>query len=488
MKKYKFPNNFMLGGAAAASQYEGAYLQDGKSMCIADYKPYNPKLNRKDSNVNWLEMTKQQYEEAKNSSGKIFPFRWGIDFYNRYEEDLEYFKSVGLNTFRTSIAWSRIIPKSDGVVNYVAIEHYKKIFNCAKKNNIRLVITLCHYDYPIWLLEEFNGFLNKKSIEKFVHYAEVVLREFDEFTDYWIGFNEINLTTHAGFTGAGFLMDEKDPKRLEKLYTAVHNQFIAQALTVKLAKEINPNNKLGSMNAASQTYPSTSNPVDSLANLKFTQIHNWYFYDVIANGEYPNYILNYFRDMNIDLDITNEDKEILKKYTVDYLTFSYYASSVNAFDKESKMNYGVKHGLKNKYLKETAWGWQIDPVGLRIVMNDLFFKYKKPLMIVENGIGVDEKWDLDNNILNDDYRISYLKEHLKNMLLAIHVDGVDCIGYTTWTAIDLVSMSSKEMSKRYGLIYVDIDDFGKGSGDRRIKESGKWFNEVSLSNGKKLWE
>ncbi|QGS51411.1 glycoside hydrolase family 1 protein [Spiroplasma tabanidicola] len=488
MSNFEFPKNFMIGGAAAATQYEGAFDQDDKGMCVADYKFYNPKLVRNDTKINWLEMTKQEYNDAKKNKDLVFPFRWGIDFYNKYAEDFKLFKQVGINTFRTSISWSRIIPKNDGVVNQKAVDHYKKIFDEALKNNIKLVLTINHYDCPIWLLEEFNGFENKKSIEKFLEYAKVVLTEFDKYTDYWICFNEINLTTHGGYTGAGLVVDENDDKRLEKLYNAVHNQFVAQALCVKLAHKINPNNKMGSMNAAGHSYPASTNPKDGLAELKVSQMYKWYFYEVIANGVYPQYALNYFQKMNIKLNITEEEKEILKNNTVDYLTFSYYSSNTVEYDEEEKNILHGKPGPRNKFLEATEWGWQIDPIGLRVFMNDLYYRFKKPIMIVENGMGVDEKWDDKKNELNDSYRINYLQEHLKNLLLAIYEDGVECIGYTIWTAIDLVSLSSKEMSKRYGLIYVDIDDYGKGSGERRIKESGKWFKQVVDSNGKKLWE
>ncbi|AHI53004.1 glycoside hydrolase family 1 protein [Spiroplasma culicicola] len=489
MKKLEFPKNFLIGGAAAACQYEGAYDAHGKGLSIADYKYYNPNLDRKAAAVEALEYFTDTYQDAKeNGKDKVYSYRWAIDFYNRYKEDLGLFKQLGMNCFRTSIAWSRIMPTSENKPNREAIEHYKKIFQEAKENNIELVLTLSHYDYPLWLLEEYGGFENRQAIDKFLEYCEVVLNEFKDYATYWLGFNEINITSHSSYTGAGFVMDKNDPKRLHKLYNALHNQFIAQAKLVKLAHEIDPNIKVGSMIAALQTYPATCNPEDVLANQQHMNINMWYYFDVLAKGEYPQYMLNYFAKNNIGINISKEDAIILKEYTVDYLSFSYYMSSVTSVSKTETTNGNILAGGKNPYLDATEWGWQIDPVGLRIYMNDLYYRYKKPLMIVENGIGVDEIWDQKNNILNDTYRIDYIREHLKNMLLAMQEDGVECIGYTSWTAIDLVSMSTKEMTKRYGFIYVDLNDYGEGTGERKIKESGKWFKTICESNGSKLWD
>ncbi|QEH61249.1 6-phospho-beta-glucosidase [Spiroplasma chinense] len=487
MEKLKFPDNFLLGAAAAASQYEGAYKQDGKSLSIADYKTYNPKVDRKKINMNEIECYEDVFLQLKDTEeNKIYPYRWGVDFYNKYEGDIKLFKKIGMNCFRTSIAWSRIIPE-EGVINYEAIKHYKKIFKKFKEQKIELVLTLSHYDYPMWLVEKYNGFANKDAIEKFLEYSEIVLREFDEFTNYWICFNEINMTTHSAYTGAGVVLKRDNPKNKEIKYQALHNQFVAQALVVKLAHKINKDNKMGGMIAAVNSYPSTCDPNDVIINQEFSQINNDLFFEIESRGAYPKYILNFFEQENIKLNISEEEKEILKEGSVDYLSFSYYMSSVMGQEVLDKGGSTLFFGGKNPYLKESDWGWQIDPIGLRIFMNRLYNCYQKPLMIVENGIGVDEKWDDKENILKDDYRIEYIKSHLKNIQLAMQ-DGVECIGYTAWTALDLVSMSTKEMSKRYGFIYVDIDDFGKGTGDRKIKESGKWFKKVSDTKGEILWD
>ncbi|ARU91709.1 6-phospho-beta-glucosidase [Spiroplasma clarkii] len=487
MKKLTFPSKFLLGGAAAANQYEGAFDADGKGLSIADFKFYDPNLDRKKINIDAIEFFEDSFAEVlQNPGDKIFAYRWGIDFYNRYEEDIKHFKAVGMNCFRTSIAWSRIMPE-EGVINQKAIAHYKKIFQACKDNGIELVLTLSHYDYPLWLTQKYNGFLSPVAIDKFLEYAKVVLTEFKSYCTYWLGFNEINMTSHSAYTGAGGVLPRGDKKNQQMRYQALHHQFVAQAKVVKLAHEIDPNLKMGSMMAAVQSYPATCNPQDVLENQKFLHVNNDFYFEMVCRGEYPQYMLKWFKEKDINLKINPADLEVLKANPVDYLSFSYYMSSIMGKELAENSSGNIFFGGKNPYLKASEWGWQIDPIGLRVVMNNLYDRYQKPLMIVENGIGVDEKWDDKNDQLNDEYRIDYLKEHLKNLLLAIE-DGVECLGYTTWTAIDLISASTKEMSKRYGLIYVDLDDYGQGTGARKIKESGKWFKTIADSNGEKLWD
>lgn len=488
MKQITFPKNFLLGGAAAASQYEGAFDADNKGLSIADYKFFDPNLDRKKVNIEAIEFYEDSFATIKaDQKDKIFPYRWGVDFYNRYKEDIKLFKQVGMNCFRTSIAWSRIFP-NDGEINHQAIAHYKAMFQEFQDNKIELVLTISHYDFPLWFTEKYNGFLSYEAIDKFLEYTKVVLTEFKQYTKYWLGFNEINMTTHSSFTGAGVVLPRNDKKNKEKMYQALHHQFVAQAKAVQLAHQIDPEIKMGCMIAAVGSYPATCNPTDVLVNQKSLQTSNQFFFDMVCKGEYPGFMKKYFLDHDIHLEIKASDLEILKANPVDYLSFSYYMSSIMGQEIKDQAKGNLFFGGKNPYLKASEWGWQIDPVGLRILMNDLYYRYKKPLMIVENGIGVDEVWDDKNNILNDNYRIDYLKEHLKNMLLAMEEDGVECVGYTTWTAIDLISMSTKEMTKRYGLIYVDQDDYGQGTKSRKIKESGKWFKTIADSNGSKLWE
>jgi len=487
MKKLTFPKNFMLGAAAAAHQYEGAYDSDNKGLSTADYKFYDPNLDRKKISLDAIEFYTDSYAEIKTNPNKIYPYRFGIDFYNRYKSDLKLFKETGVNCFRTSITWSRIFP-DDGVLNKKGIDYYRDVFLEMKNNGIELIVTVSHFDFPIWFLEKYNGFLGgDKAIDKFLEFAKIVLTEFNQYVKYWLVFNEMNIGTYSSYTGGGFILDRDDPKRKEKLWQAVHNQFVAQAKFIKLAKSIDRNIKVGFMSASRLSYPNTCKPEDVLLNHQQLQKNLFFYFDLSVKGYYPKYMLNFFLKENLKIEMKPDDLKLLKEYTVDFLSFSYYSSFVISVEILEQTGGNLRSGAKNQYLESNEWGWQIDPIGLRVIMNEVYYRYNKPLLISENGIGWNEKWDNEKNQLNDTYRISYLKEHLKNVLLAID-DGVECLGYTTWTPFDLISASTKEISKRYGLIYVDQDDYGKGTKARKIKESGKWFKTIADSNGEKLWE
>ncbi|AXK51677.1 glycoside hydrolase family 1 protein [Spiroplasma alleghenense] len=489
MKNLKFPKGFLLGGAGAANQFEGAFDQDKKGLSIADLKTWDEKLDRKKLDSSSLDLDREKYEESKNGNPKnIYPNRFGIDFYNKYKDDLILFKEVGLNCFRTSFAWTRFFPNGDEKnPNQLAIKHYKNLLTEAKKLNIEVVVTISHYESPIGLLEKQNTWLSKQTIHDYLRFVEILAKEYKDLVKYWMPFNEINCTVLSAFTGGGFLLEKNDLKAEEKKYQALHNQFVAQAMAKKIIKEIDPSAQVGCMIAAFSSYPATCKPEDVRANQLKSQLQMYMYFDMAAKGIYSPFILKYFKDENINLEITSQESDYLKKYTMDFLSFSYYMSSVTSANPENNQSGNIIIGEKNPYLSATEWGWQIDPQGLRILMNDLYDRYRLPLFISENGIGVDEKLDPKTLTVNDNYRIDYLKEHLKNLLLAIE-DGVECIGYTMWTAIDLVSASTREMSKRYGLIYVDRNDDGSGSNKRFIKKSGKWFKEVSESNGSLLWK
>ena len=217
---------------------------------------------------------------------------------------------------------------------------------------------------------------------------------------------------------------------------------------------------------------------------------NMMFIDVQARGYYPNYAKKRFEKMGIEYPCQQDDEKILLENTVDFISFSYYSSRcITTREDVSESTGNAFKGTKNPYLKESEWGWQIDPLGLRITMNTLYDRYQKPLFIVENGLGAKDELVKNNQgdyTVEDDYRIAYLKAHIEAMKAAIEEDGVELWGYTPWGCIDLVSASTGEMSKRYGFIYVDRDDQGNGSFKRYKKKAFDWYKKVIASNGEDL--
>lgn len=476
--------DFLWGGAVSANQVEGAWNLDGKGLSVADVAKYKPNVDIKDYKRNVSFSTNDIKEAIANKSNVNYPKRRGIDGYHHYKEDIKLFAEMGFKVLRISIAWTRIFPNGDEVQpNEKGISFYQGIIDELKKNNIEPLITISHYEMPLNLAIKYNGWVDKRVIGYFVNFAKVCFSRFSN-VKYWLTFNEIDSVTRHPFTTAGIIPDQSE-NLLQDEYQALHNQFVASAEVTKLAHEIIPNSQVGCMLTKLTTYPATSKPEDVLAALH-KNIMNYYPADVQVTGEYPKLILKYFKQNDIKIDMTSEELRTIRENTVDFISFSYYMSMVAAADETGlKMTSGnTIVGGKNPYLKTTDWGWSVDPVGLRISLIELYDRYHKPLFIVENGMGAKDKLELDGTI-HDAYRISYFKTHFIEMKKAVDF-GVDLMGYTSWAPIDLVSASTSQMSKRYGFIYVDIDDEGHGSGKRYKKDSFNWYKRVIQTNGDKL--
>ncbi len=457
-----FPENFLWGGAISANQAEGAYNIDGKGLSTADVSPngvvFPPKLPF-DSNV-------------------YNPFHSGIDFYHTYKEDIKLLAELGINCFRTSIAWTRIFPTgTEDIPNEKGLEFYDKLFDELLKYNINPFITISHYEMPLYLVEKFGGWKNRKLIDFFCKFAETIFNRYKDKVKYWLTFNELNFTLSIPFTGAGILEEDDKTK-----YQALHHQLVASAKAVKLCHDIIKDSKIGCMISYSPIYADTPNPEDVFACLQ-EQKKLTLCPDVQVKGEYPFYIKKLFKELGISVD--KNDYEIIKN-TVDFIGFSYYSSKVISADTSKKqlVSGNMQKGVRNNYLKTSEWGWQIDPLGLRITLNNLYDRYRKPLFIVENGLGALDNLTEDIKV-HDNYRIEYIKEHLLEVYNAIE-DGVDLLGYLSWGPIDIISASTAEMSKRYGYIYVDKDNEGKGSLKRIKKDSFYWYSEVIKTNGLSL--
>lgn len=472
-----FPKDFLWGGATAANQFEGAYDRDGRGLANVDVIPHGEER----FNVLLGRRKMLDFEE-----GYHYPAKEGIRFYDHYKEDIKLFAEMGFKTFRMSIAWTRIFPNGDEIQpNEAGLQFYEDVFNELKKYNIEPLVTITHFDCPIHLIKEYGGWKNRKMIEFYERLVRTLFERYKGLVKYWITFNEINILLHAPFMGAGVVIEEGED-RDQILYQAAHHELVASALATKIAHEVDPENKVGCMLAGGEFYPNTPNPKDVFAAMQADRL-NYFFIDVQSRGEYPNYALKEFERKGIEIKMEEGDLELLKNHTVDYISFSYYSSRVASADPKhlDKADANMFAGVKNPYLDESEWGWQIDPLGFRITINALYDRYQKPLFVVENGLGAIDEVTEDGEII-DDYRIAYLKAHIEAMRDAISIDGVPILGYTTWGPIDLVSASTGEMSKRYGFIYVDRQDDGSGTFKRMKKKSFDWYKQVIASNGEKL--
>ena len=475
----KFPKKFLWGGAVAACQIEGAYDVDGRGLSTSDLRAYDKNLDRTNIAQEGGD-TLAGIKAALKDTTSYFPKRHGIDFYHTYKEDLALMKELGLKAFRTSISWSRIFPNGDELEpNEKGLQFYDRLIDEIIKNGMEPIITMSHYDIPIHLVIEYGGFANRKMIEFFVRYAKVLLERFKGKVKYWIVCNQINLVPTVNFGSLG-LYDDQAENMEELMYQAVHNQFVAGAMVVELARKIDPEAIMGTMVADGTMYPATCKPEDVVLAMRKNRMQ-YYFTDVQFRGEYPIYALRYFEENDIHICMEPDDEALLKSNTFDYLAISYYYSKIVDSTKNTIKPFDAE---QNPYLKPTPWEWRADPLGFYNSLSQYWDRYQKPLIIAENGLGALDKVEEDGSI-HDQYRIEYLKLHIEQLKECIK-DGVDIFGYLSWGPIDIVSSSSAEMSKRYGYIYVDLDDFGQGTGKRSKKDSFYWYQNVINSNGEEL--
>lgn len=454
-----FPEGFLWGGATAANQIEGAYAEDGKGLSVQDVLPGG--------------VVKPASAGPTPDNLKLE----AIDFYHRYQEDIALFAEMGFKVFRLSIAWSRIFPRGDEAEpNAAGLAFYDRVIDELLAHNIVPLVTLSHYELPLHLAQEYGGWTNRKLIGFYENFAQTVFEYFRGRVQYWLTFNEINSILH--FPILAGIMNTTDK---QELYQAIHHELVASARVTKIAHEVDATNKIGCMILAMPRYPLTPNPDDVWAALDAAH-DDFTFGDVHCRGTYPGYFLRKLREAGIELDITEQDRIDLRN-TVDFVSFSYYMSVCESATDTTRGPGNLIGGVPNPTLAASQWGWQIDPVGLRIILNEYWDRWQKPLFIVENGLGARD--ELVDGTVADDYRISYMNDHLVQVGEAIS-DGVAVLGYTAWGCIDLVSMSTAEMSKRYGFIYVDRNDDGLGTLQRYRKKSFYWYKDVIASNGATL--
>lgn len=465
-----FPEKFLWGGATAANQCEGAYLEDGKGLSIQDVLPKGFKVITEEPTPDNLKLN-------------------GIDYYHRYKEDIALFAGMGFKVYRFSIAWSRIFPTGEEAQpNEAGLRFYDAVIDECLQYGIEPLITISHYETPLALAKKYNGWSNRVMIDLYLKYCRVLFERYRGKVKYWITFNEINSILHQPFV-SGAILTPKEKLTKQELYQAIHHELVASARAVELAHSIDPAYKVGCMILAITIYPLTPNPDDIIEVMELDN-EMYLFADVQALGEYPYYAKRVFEKEGVSPEITEEDREALT-HTVDFVSFSYYSSNCAAADHSLGEPTGsnmVPSLKRNPYSRVSEWGWQIDPKGLRYTLNRLYSRYHKPLFIAENGLGANDTLIPDGKgsyTVEDDYRIRYMNDHLVQVSEALH-DGVDVMGYTSWGCIDLISCSTAEIKKRYGMIYVDLNNDGTGTLQRYKKKSYDWYRRVIETNGEVL--
>ena len=479
------PKGFRWGGAVAANQVEGAWREGGRGPAVSDVSSYKPKADPKDYALHHVNTVASITAALADDDEVYYPKRRGIDFYHRYPEDLALFAEMGFTTLRVSIAWTRLYPTGEEVEPLQeGVDFYRALFTEMRRLNIEPLVTLSHYDPPIALALKYNGWVDRRTIGLFERFARTCFTEYGDLVKMWLTFNEIDGIIRHPFTSGGIIEETVEGNLEQACYTALHHQFVASASVTRMLREISPDAQMGCMLTMLTTYPNTCHPDDVAA----TQAKDRMLYlctDVQAGGAYPRLALRALEQRGVTIPFAAGDAELLAAHPSDFISFSYYMSMTESVRPDAERTPGnTVLGVKNPFLDSSEWGWQIDPVGLRIALIDLYDRYGKPLFIVENGLGMRDDLTADGRI-HDPYRIDYFRAHFEQMIQAVDA-GVELLGYVSWAPIDLISASSSQISKRYGFIYVDMDDLGNGTMDRFRKDSFFWYQKVIATNGTDL--
>ncbi len=492
--------DFLWGIASDACQGEGAWNEGGKGPSLHDVlTPGSKGVVRKATYRNILTNETGAESIHFDPEGRnlvlpdncvldvldnvYYPSHEATDFYHHYKEDISLMAEMGLKLYRTSFNWARVFPNGDDEFpNEEGLKFYDDVLDELLRNGIEPMITLYHMDIPLNVINKYGGWKNKEVIDMFVRYAKILIERYKDKVRYWLAFNEINCDEMMPFYYLGLVNNSRND-----IFNGIHNHFVAAAKIKEFVKEINRKYDkqimLGQMIAGDPIYYYTCDPKDILHVISYKHRYFDFYSDVQLLGEYPRSIKRFFESEGITIDASEEELELIRNNTLDYIGFSCYGGITLTSDpKKAEATGGnIFSGVKNPYLTYTDWGWANDPTCLRIALNQLYDHYHKPLFIVENGLGTYDKISEDGKI-HDDYRIEYLKSTFQGIKDAINVDGVDVRGYTLWGGIDIVSAETGQMSKRYGLVYVDKDNEGNGSLDRCRKDSFFWMKDYIKSN------
>lgn len=470
----KLKHPFLWGGSIAAHQCEGAWNKDGKGIGIMDL------------------VTQGSYEKPREitktiEEGKIYPSHEGIDFYHTYKEDIALFAEMGFKALRISIDWSRIYPNGDEEEpNIPGIQFYHNIVNELLKHKIEPIVTLYHFEMPVHLVRKYGSWANREVVDFYLKFCKTMYEALKGKVHYWATFNEMNHIdpqTEASdiftYIIAGLKYSEMTDKK-QTLATIGYNMTLASVKAVKLGHEIDKENKIGCVFGLTPAYPVNCNPVNVMNAFKENE-HEFYQIDAMCNGKFPNYKLCEYKEQGITLVITEDDKQSFAEGKIDFIGLNYYSSSVAHYEGDENSEETLFGGVQNPYLEQSKWGWSIDPIGLRYILNYVYRRYSLPVIITENGLGAVDEIDENGNI-EDNYRIEYLQKHVEEIKKAVIEDHVECFGYLTWAPIDLISATTGEMKKRYGFIYVDKYDNGEGTLKRKKKKSFYWYKKLIQSN------
>lgn len=482
-----FPENFLWGAASAAYQIEGGWKEDGKGSSI------------------WDTFSKIPGKTYKGTNGNV-----AVDHYHRYKEDVKLMAEMGLRAYRFSVAWSRILPNGSGEINDKGLQFYENLIDELRKYNIEPVLTLYHWDIPQALQDAYQGWESRQAIDDFNEYARVLFKRFKNKVKYWVTFNEQNV-----FTALGYRWEAHPPNiaNVKKMFEANHIINLANAKAIQSFRELVPNGTIGPSFGYGPIYPFDSNPNHVLAALNGEEFQNHWWMDVYVYGKYPKVIWKQLERLGVTPTIESGDMELLQSVKPDFLGVNYYhGGTVRANkiefplkDEEQQLDKDFEAtdpylmepkeeqaqspevpmftNVSNPYLEKTDWGWEIDPIGMRIALRRLQSRYDLPMMITENGLGAFDELT-ENREIEDQYRIDYLREHLVEIQKAI-TDGVDVIGYCAWSFTDLLSWLNG-YRKRYGFVYIDRDDENEKSLERIPKKSYYWYKNIIKTNGKSL--
>lgn len=480
----RFPDGFLFGGATSDFQFEGGFGEGGRGLLSQDFVTAGDVDH--DRQITWVMPDGTRGASPYRGSlpagatptlfdDVYYPSHQAVDFYHHYREDIALMAEMGFRVFRFSTCWSRVFPTGDELEpNQEGLDFYEAVVDECRAHGMEPLITICHDELPAHLCFAYDGWSSRHVVDCYVRFARALFERLGSKVKYWLTFNEINAI--AGWAQTGVHDFENDQVH----YQAKHHMFIASARAIKLGRELCPGAQFGTMFALSEIYPATCKPEDVFAAY-LKRRESLFFSDVMARGAYPAYAHEIFARKGVALHMEPGDEELIAAYPLDFVSFSYYRSTVASTTSAP----GIMSYEPNPYLPMTAWRQPIDPLGLRFCLNELYDRYHKPLFVIENGMGAADEPD-GSGFVHDTYRMRYVAEHLAQIRDAIAIDHVDCIGYTMWGPIDLVSLGTGEMKKRYGFVYVDMDDQGHGTKARSKKDSFAWFQRVIATGGADL--